>query len=67
MSLLTEQGLTSGGGAGRDPPQPSLPGGSDISALVILIEFNCLLQVTLKPFQSPLKLGTIDNTTPWGL
>lgn len=52
---------------GGDPSQPSLPGGSDISALVILIEFNCLLQVTLKPFQSPLKLGTMDNSTPWGL
>lgn len=35
-------------------------------ALVILIEFNCLLRVTLKPFQSPLKLGSIDNTAPWG-
>lgn len=47
-------------------PLPGPPGKSDISALVTLIESNCLLQVALKPFQSPLKLGNIDNTTPWG-
>lgn len=47
------------------PPAPCPPhGGSDLWALVILIEFNCLLRVTLKPFQSPLKLGSIDNTAP---
>lgn len=49
------------------PPRACLPGGSDISACVMLIEFNCLLQVALKPFPSPLKLGNIDNTAPQGL
>lgn len=47
-------------------PPAGLPGGRALSAFVILIEFNCLLQVALKPFQSPLKLGNIDNTAPWG-
>lgn len=49
-----------------DHPGASLTGGSDISVLMILIEFNCLLPVALKPFQSPLKLGNIGNATPQG-
>lgn len=42
------------------------PSSGDVSALVTLIECNCLLQILLKPFQSPLKLGNIDNAAPWG-
>lgn len=42
------------------------PSSSDVSALVTLIECNCLFQILLKPFQSPLKLGNIDNAVPWG-
>lgn len=29
------------------------PSSADVSALVTLIECNCLLQILLKPFQSP--------------
>ena len=42
------------------------PSSGDVSALVTLIECNCLFQILLKPFQSPLKLGNIDNAAPWG-